>query len=57
MLVTMNKVRHLDCPDTGVRLDFEAVLARWRTQGAELEISMNHEVRVAVIGIDLTKAD
>jgi hypothetical protein len=56
LLVTMNKTRHWDCPDTGARLEFEAVLSRLRTQAAELEIRMNHEVRLAVVGIDLTKA-
>lgn len=56
LLVTMNKTRHWDCPDTGARLNFEAVLARLRTQAAELEIRMNHEVRLAVVGIDLTEA-
>ena len=55
LLVTMNKTRHWDCPDTGARLDFEAVLARLRAQAAELEIRMNHEVRLAVVGIDLTR--
>ena len=55
LLVTMNKTRHWDCPDTGARLDFEAVLGRLRTQASELQIRMNHEVRLAVVGIDLTK--
>lgn len=55
LLVTMNKTRHWDCPDTGARLDFEAVVARLRTQAAELEIRMNREVRLAVVGIDLTE--
>lgn len=56
LLVTMNKTRHWDCPDTGARLDFAAVLARLRTEASELEIRMNHEVRLAVVGIDLTMA-
>lgn len=55
LLVTMNKSRHWDCPETGTRLDFANVLARLRTQATELEIRMNHEVRLAVVGIDLTK--
>lgn len=56
LLVTMNKTRHWECPKTGAKLDFEAVVARLRTQAAELEIRMNHEVRLAVVGIDLTEA-
>lgn len=55
LFVTMSKTRHWDCPDTGAKLDFEAVLARLRTQAAELEIRMNHEVRLSVVGIDLTR--
>jgi hypothetical protein len=55
LLVTMNKTRHWKCPDTGARLDFEAVLARLRTQAEALESRMNHEVRLAVVGIDLTE--
>jgi hypothetical protein len=53
----MSKTRHWDCPDTGAKLDFEAVLARLRTQAAELEIRMNHEVRLSVVGIDLTRTE
>ncbi|MGL4297251.1 MAG: hypothetical protein ACRCTG_16190 [Aestuariivirga sp.] len=55
LLVTINKARHWECPDTGVRLDFEVVLSRLRTQAAELEVRMNHEIRLAVVGIDLTE--
>lgn len=55
LLVTMNKTRHWKCPDTGARLDFEAVLARLRAYAEALESQMNHEVRLAVVGIDLTQ--
>ena len=55
LLVTMNKARHWQCSESGTNLDFEAVLTRLRAKAADLEIRMNHEIRLAVVGIDLTK--
>lgn len=54
LLVTMNKTRHWDCPETGARMDFAAVIARLQARAAEMEVRMNHEIRLAVTGIDLT---
>jgi hypothetical protein len=53
LLVTMNKTRHWDCPKTGARMDFANIIARLQARAAEMEVRMNHEIRLAVIGIDL----
>jgi len=54
LLITMNKVRQWHCPESGAKLDFEAVLSRLKRLAADLEVQTNHEVRLAVVGIDLT---
>lgn len=56
LLVTMNKSRYWQCPESGVLLDFEAVLSRLRKQAIALEVRMSYEIRLAIIGIDLTTA-
>lgn len=55
LLITMNKARHWICPEAGTRLDFEAALSLLQREAREFEARMNHEARLAVIGIDLTK--
>jgi hypothetical protein len=35
-------------------MDFAAVIARLQARAAEMEVRMNHEIRLAVTGIDLT---
>jgi hypothetical protein len=56
LLITMNKPRFWLCPQTQKKLDFAAVIARLQSQATDLELRMNHEVRLAVVGIDLTIA-
>jgi hypothetical protein len=55
LLVTMNKPRAWRCPDTGTILDFSALLARLRTLAANLEVQLNYQVKLAVVGIELEK--
>lgn len=52
--MTMNKKRRWKCPDSGAHLEFAAALSRLQRHAAELEVRMNHDIRLAVIGIDLT---
>lgn len=54
LLVTMNTPREWHCPDTGTKLDFLALLARLQNLAAKLERQLNHEVRLAVVGIDVS---
>ncbi len=55
LLVTMNKVRHWRCPETGETLSFEMVMSRLRAKASNLERDVNYEIRLAVIGIDLSR--
>jgi hypothetical protein len=54
LLVTMNNSRAWRCPDTRTMLDFSALLRRLQTLAANLEAQLNHQVRLAVVGIDLS---
>jgi hypothetical protein len=54
LLLTMNKPRVWHCPDTGAKFDFSTLLQRLQTLAADLEVKLNHQVRLAVFGIDLT---
>ncbi|WDA41917.1 hypothetical protein [Erythrobacter sp. BLCC-B19] len=53
LLVTMSKRRNWVCPDNQSVLDFTSLLARLRSLATRLETEMNHQVRLAVVGIDL----
>ena len=53
LLVTMNRKRTWKCPDDGSKLEFADVLSRLQHHAAELEARLNHEIRLAVVGIDL----
>lgn len=53
LLITMNKSRTWRCPDNQSVLDFSSVLARLSSLAARLERDLNHQVRLAVVGIDL----
>ena len=55
LLVTMNRERGWSCPDSGVKLDFAAVISRLQGHATELQTRMHHEIRLAVLGIDLTR--
>jgi hypothetical protein len=55
LLVTMNKARRWQCPETATTMDFERLISRLRAQAIQIERRMNHEVRLAVIGIDLSR--
>jgi len=55
LLVTMNESRTWRCPDNQSVLDFSCVLARLRNFAARLEAELNHQVRLAVVGIDLAR--
>ncbi|WP_307088379.1 hypothetical protein [Sphingomonas faeni] len=55
LLVTMNKARRWQCSETATMMDFEAVISRLRAKAIQIERRMNHEVRLAVIGIDLSR--
>ncbi|AQS89062.1 hypothetical protein AA101099_0506 [Neoasaia chiangmaiensis NBRC 101099] len=54
LLVTMNERRTWRCPDTGSAIDFSALLGRLHSFATSLEVQLNHQVRLAVVGIDLT---
>lgn len=54
LLVTMSKSRSWRCPDTGTILNFSALLERLRTLAANLQVQLNHQIRLAVVGIDLS---
>lgn len=54
LLVTMSKRRTWRCPDTGSMIDFSTLLVRLQSFAAGLEVQLNHQVRLAVVGIDLT---
>jgi hypothetical protein len=53
LLVTIKKLRTWRCPDTGAMLDFPGLLGRLETLAVKLEAQLNHQVRLAVVGIDL----
>lgn len=55
LLVTMNKARHWKCPETATMLDFETVISRLRAKAIEIEKRMNYEIRLSVIGMDLSR--
>lgn len=54
LLVTMRKRRTWRCPDTESVIDFSTLLRRLQSFAADLEAQLNHQVKLAVVGIDLT---
>jgi hypothetical protein len=54
LLITLNKPRFWICPETRAKLDLAALIARLEARAIDLDVTMNHEVRLAVVGIDLT---
>ena len=54
LLVTMSKHRTWRCPDTGSVIDFLSLLERLQSLAVSLEVRLNHQVKLAVVGIDLT---
>lgn len=54
LLITMNKARRWENKQSEIMLDFTALLSHLQQQARELEKRMNHEIRLTVIGIDLT---
>jgi len=54
LLITMNKARRWENKQSEIMLDFTALISHLQQQARELEKRMNHEIRLAVIGIDLT---
>jgi len=53
LLVTMSKHRTWRCPDTGSVIDFSSLLKRLQSLAASLEVRLNYQVKLAVVGIDL----
>lgn len=54
LLVTMSKNRTWRCPDTGSVIDFSSLLKRLQSLAASHEVRLNYQVKLAVVGIDLT---